>query len=356
MINVTKSFLPPRQEFDQILDRTWNSGWLTNRGQLVNELEAKLRDYLGVKNILLVNNGTVAIQIAIKALDLEGEIITTPFSYVATTSSIVWEGCTPVFADIDPKTFNIDPNQVEKKVTDKTVAILATHVFGAPCDHDRLKDLAKKHNLKLIYDAAHTFGSKVNGRSVCSLGDMSTLSFHATKLFHTIEGGAIICEDDELFKKIFYMHNFGHNGPEKFHGLGINGKISEFNAAMGMAVLPYVTEIMENRKERYETYIRYLGKELQFQQIPESVSYNYAYIPVVFENESQLLRVRDTLVAQKINPRRYFYPSLNKLPYCEYDSMPRSESLAESILCLPLYHDLPVADVERICNIVLESL
>lgn len=356
MINVTKSFLPPRHEYDKILDRAWSSGWLTNRGQLVTELEDKLRDYLGVKNILIVNNGTIAIQIAIKALSLRGEIITTPFSYVATTSSIVWEGCIPVFADIDEKTLNIDPDEIERKITEKTVAILATHVFGVPCDDHRLRSLANKYNLKLIYDAAHTFGSKMNNQSICSFGDIGTLSFHATKLFHTVEGGAIICQDDELFKKMYYMHNFGHNGPENFHGLGINGKISEFNAAMGLAVLPYTSLIIGNRKQRYEAYAYSLDKRLQFQQMPANINYNYAYMPVVFDSESQLLKIRDALCKQGINPRRYFYPSLNKLPYCNSDNMPKSECISERILCLPLYYDLPMADVERICSIVLNNL
>ena len=231
MINVTKPFLPEIEEYITYLRGIWDRNWLTNNGPLVNDLELKLKEYLNVKHLLYLGNGTIALQIAIKALGLKGEIITTPFSYVATTSAIVWEGCDPVFADIDKDTFNIDPAKIEQAITDKTTGILATHVFGNPCDIDAIQKIAVKHNLKVIYDAAHCFGTHYKGKSVYNYGDVSTASFHATKLFHTIEGGAVITNNAELLKKMAYMRNFGHETAETFAGVGINGKNSEFHAA-----------------------------------------------------------------------------------------------------------------------------
>src|SRR5690242_2197737 len=248
MINVTKTFLPPQEEYNAILKRAWDKGWMTNRGELVKELEEKLKDYLGVKNIIATTNGTLPLQIAIKALGLKGEIITTPFSYVATTSSIVWEGCQPVFVDIDPGYLTIDENKIEAAITEKTSAILATHVFGNPCNIDAIDAIAKKHKLKVIYDAAHCFGVKYKGQSIFKYGDVSTCSFHATKLFHTGEGGAMFTNDEELHHKLFYHHNFGHKGQLDFYGLGINAKMSEMQAAMGLAILPYINEIIASRE------------------------------------------------------------------------------------------------------------
>jgi len=232
MIPVTKSFLPPIEEYQAFVQRAFNNQWLTNRGELVVELERKLKDYLGVNNIIITNNGTVPLQISLKVLANSGEIITTPFSYIATTSSIIWEGCKPVFVDIDPEYLTIDDNKIEQAITANTTAILATHVFGNPCNIEAIEAIAKKYQLKVIYDAAHSFGVEYKGRSVFNYGDVSTCSFHATKLFHTAEGGAMFCNDSELHHKLYYSHNFGHNGPLDFFGLGINGKISELQAAM----------------------------------------------------------------------------------------------------------------------------
>ena len=242
-INVTKTFLPPLDEYSAQVKRAFDNEWLTNRGELVLELEAKLKEYLEIDNILITNNGTIPIQIALKLLGENGEIITTPFSYVATTSAIVWEGCTPVFVDIHPEYLTIDANKIEAAITERTTCILATHVFGNPCEIEAIEEIAKKHKLKVIYDAAHCFGVKYKGKSIFSYGDVSTCSFHATKLFHTGEGGAIFCNDPELRHKIYYSHNFGHNGPVEFFGLGINGKISELQAAMGLSVLKYMPKI-----------------------------------------------------------------------------------------------------------------
>jgi dTDP-4-amino-4,6-dideoxygalactose transaminase len=256
MIVVVKSFLPPIEEYTAQVQRAYNNHWLTNRGELVKELEQKLIDYLQLSEskILITNNGTIPIQIALKLLGKDGEIITTPFSYVATTASIVWENCTPVFVDIHPEYLTIDESKIEAAITDKTTCILATHVFGNPCHIEEIERIATKYNLNVIYDAAHCFGVQYKGKSIFEYGDVSTCSFHATKLFHTGEGGAVFCKDPDLFQKFFYSHNFGHNGPLDFHGLGINAKVSELQAAMGLAVLPYMEHILSERKKVVDLY------------------------------------------------------------------------------------------------------
>ena len=357
MIPVTKSFLPPIEDYIHYLEQIWDSNQLTNNGPLVQGLEEKLKDYLGVKNLFFVSNGTIALQIAIKALDLHGEIITTPFSYVATTSSIVWEGCQPVFVDIDPHTLCIDPNLIEAAITDQTSAIIATHVFGIPCAVERIKAIAQKHGLKVIYDAAHTFGGKYEGQSIVSYGDISTLSFHATKVFHTVEGGAIITDDDELAHRIGYMRNFGHKGQEDFWGLGINGKNSELHAAMGLSNLPYIDKIITDRRCVSGWYDGILDKsKLPSPQLPDGTDYNFAYYPVIFSNEEDLLRAKDRLNGLNIYPRRYFYPSLSKLPYTKHQSMMFSEHFSSCILCLPLYSDLLQEEVSLIADNIKEVL
>ena len=360
MINVTKAFLPPRHEFDKYLDGIWERGHLTNHGPLVHELEEKLKEYLGVKHFYFINNGTVALQLAIKALDLKGEIITTPFSYVATTSSIVWENAIPVFVDIDPHTLTIDASKIEAAVTDNTSAILATHVYGIPCPVEAIEAIAKKRKLKVIYDAAHAFGVSYKGRPLVNYGDVSTLSFHATKLFHTVEGGGMATNDDQIAHRISYMRNFGHKGQEEFWGVGINGKNSEFHAAMGLSNFPYVGAILESRKKLSAIYDQHLiGSKhpLQRPQVPNDTLYNFSYYPILFENEKQLLTVRDSLNASYIYPRRYFYPALNSLPYVKGGvSLPVTDSIASRVLCLPLYFDLSPEEVKRICTIILQIL
>ena len=242
MIPVTKPFLPPKEEYLKYIDGIWNRQWLTNMGPLASQLEMELKEFLDVQHLLFVTNGTVAIQMAIKALDITGEIITTPFSFVATTSSIVWEGCTPVFVDICPDSLCIDADKIEDAITEKTQAILATHVYGNPCDVIKIEQIAKKHNLKVIYDAAHAFGVKVNGKSVFEYGDISTCSLHSTKLYHSVEGGLIITQNPDLLKKLASIRNFGISGFDSFSELGINGKNSEFHAAMGLANLKHTEE------------------------------------------------------------------------------------------------------------------
>jgi dTDP-4-amino-4,6-dideoxygalactose transaminase len=357
MINVTKSVLPPLEEYMLYLKGIWERGQLTNHGPLVLELEEKLRMFLNVKHLYFLSNGTVALQIAIKALNLKGEIITTPFSYVATTSSIVWENCEPIFVDIEPDSLTIDPNLIEDKITENTSAILATHVYGNPCDVLAIQKIANAHNLKVIYDAAHAFGVKYRGSSILEYGDFSTLSFHATKLFHTVEGGAIVTNNPDLAHKASYLRNFGHNGQEEFFGLGINGKNSEFHAAMGLCLLPMVKDIISCRKKISEKYDELL-KDLPISKpkIRDFTEYNYAYYPVLFENEKTLLRVRANLNKKGIFPRRYFYPSLSKLPYVLEQSVPISEDVSKRVLCLPLFPDLRDDQIVEIATTVGESL
>lgn len=353
MIPVTKSFLPPIEEYTAQVQRAYNNQWLTNRGELVKELEEKLKNFLGLYHIIITNNGTIPIQIALKILGNYGEIITTPFSYVATTSSIVWENCTPVFVDIDPEHLTINENLIEAAITKKTTCILATHVFGNPCNIEAIQKIAQKHNLKVIYDAAHCFGVQYKGKSIFEYGDVSTCSFHATKLFHTGEGGAYIVKDKVLQSRMFFAHNFGHNGPTVFNGVGINAKISELQAAMGLAVFPHLEEIFSKRKAITEYYNSNLSFEtFQTMKIRKDTEWNASYYPIIFKSEAQLLKVEKALNDSDIFPRRYFYPSLNTLEYVAYQKMEVSESIASRILCLPLYPNLELEIVDKIVGIV----
>lgn len=357
MINVTKTFLPPIEEYQQLLERVWKSQWLTNRGELLLELEEKVKKHLSVSNVIIMTNGTIPIQIALKLLGKEGEIITTPFSYVATTSSIIWEHCKPVFVDIHPEYLTIDETRIEEAITPKTTAILATHVFGNPCDVEAIETIAKKHNLKVIYDAAHCFGVTYKGKSIFDFGDVSTCSFHATKLFHTGEGGAIFCNDADLYHQMYYSHNFGHNGPLAFHGLGINGKTSELQAAMGLAILPYIGQIIKSRKEAVDYYNENLDcRKLQMLKIRENTSWNYSYYPILLESEAKLLEIQQALNEVDIYPRRYFYPSLNTIEYTGGVPMPISEDAASRIMCLPLYSGLLESELEQIVHTINKNL
>lgn len=353
MIPVTKPFLPPKSEYYAYLDGMYERNWLTNNGPYVRELEEKLTKYLSVEHCRFVSNGTIALQIAIKALELSGEIITTPFSYVATTSSIVWEGCTPVFVDIDEASLCIDHTKIEAAITPKTSAILATHIFGNPCDVEAIQTIADKHQLKVIYDAAHAFGVKHKGKSIFNYGDISITSFHATKLFHTIEGGGIITTDADLNEKIKKLRNFGHKTPVSFDGVGINGKNSEVHAAMGLTNLKYIKEILQRRKELSVHYDEKLkGLNITRPVLLDWSTKNYSYYPAIFEDEAMLLKVLSVLEKEDIYPRRYFYPSLSSLDYVEGEEMPISDNIASRILCLPLYHELKKLDINRICDLL----
>lgn len=357
MINVTRPFLPPIEEYQKYLQEIWKREWLTNNGPLVNELELKLKEYLDVPHLLYMSNGTIALQIAIKALGLKGGIITTPFSYVATTSSIVWEGCRPVFVDIDAQSLNIDPDKIEEAITKNTSAILATHVFGNPCDIEKIQAIATRHSLPVIYDAAHCFGTRYKGKSVFHFGTISTASFHATKLYHTVEGGAVFTSSSELLKKMAFMRNFGHNGPENFAEVGINGKNSEFHAAMGLVNLQYVHQIINRRKLLTEYYNQKLDRlNLERPKVGVEVEYNYAYYPVLFPDKQNLLLVIQQLELNKIFPRRYFYPPLTSLSYLNKKEMPITSSVTDRILCLPLYYDLSIEEIDFIARVIIRSL
>ena len=353
MTNVTKTFLPPMAEYQQYLQQIWNSNQVANAGELWHDLQVRLQTYLSSPAPIPTANGTLPLQIALKVLAGKGEVITSPFSYVATAAAIVWQQCRPVFVDIHPEYLTIDEEKIEAAITEKTTAILATHVFGNPCNVDRIEEIAAKYDLKVIYDAAHCFGVKYKGKSIFTYGDVSTCSFHATKIFHTGEGGALFAQDPEIFKQLFYSHNFGHRGESDFHGLGINGKMSELQAAMGLAVLPYVDKIIFSKKEVVQLYQKLLDfSKISVLKIREHTTWNYSYFPVILESEEVLKNSVDLLKAENFFPRRYFYPSLNTISYMQQEGMKVSENIAGRILCLPLSHDIKEEEVARICEII----
>jgi dTDP-4-amino-4,6-dideoxygalactose transaminase len=357
MINVTKTYLPNKEKYKQYVDEIYANGWITNSGPLVQKLEKRLAEYLGVKNIVLVSNGTVALEIAYRTLGLKGFVVTTPFSFVATTSSLVTNGLLPIFADIDSNTLNIDAHKIEDAITLNTSAILGVHVFGNACEVEKIEDIANRHDLKVVYDAAHAFDVCYKERSLLNYGNISTLSFHATKLFHTIEGGALIINDDELVQKARYLINFGIENAESIPELGTNAKMNEFEAAMGLCVLDDIENIKQSRKVILETYQTELKGLVKFQEQNLNAAQNYSYFPVILKDEAQLLKVQKALNDQKIFPRRYFYPSLDTLSYIEPKQYcPNSRDIASRILCLPIYADLDENDLAFIIKIVKENL
>lgn len=358
MINVTKTFFPPLADYNRQLQRVWANGWLTNRGELVRELEAGLQQRLQTAEApVLTANGTLPMQMALQKMAGCGEVITTPFSYVATTSCISWEHCRPVFVDIHPDYLTIDERQIQKAITPKTTAILATHVFGNPCHVEAIERLAEEHDLAVIYDAAHCFDVTYKGHSIFDYGDVSTCSFHATKLFHTGEGGAFFCRDEQWRQKLTLAHNFGHDGPSQFTGAGINAKMNELQAAMGLSVLPYMDRIIARRRAVVDRYDRQLDfSRLKTLRLRPGTDWNACYYPLIFESEPQLLHVLSALRAAGINPRRYFHPALNTLEYVPEQSMPVAESVAARVLCLPLFTDLAAADQKRIVECIHAQL
>ena len=349
MIPVTKTFFPPLGDYQKQTQRIWDNQWLTNNGELYKELTLKLTNHLGTNHLIPMTNGTLPIQIALNAFGKGGEIITTPFSYVATTASIVWENCAPVFVDVHPEYLTIDETKIEAAITEKTTCILATHVYGNPCDVEAIENIAKKYDLKVIYDAAHCFGVTYKEQSIFNYGDVSTCSFHATKLFHTGEGGALFCQDEKTYHNMWYRHNFGHDGPIKYHGLGINAKMSELQAAMGLAVLPYMEHIVQSRKEVCNYYDLNLDfSKVEKLKIREHTQWNYAYYPVIFPTEKDLLSTLEKLNVEKVFPRRYFYPSLEVLPYINSQKCYVAKDIASRVLCLPLYVGLEEYQLELI--------
>ena len=361
-INVTRSSMPDFAEYCEEIRELWDSRWLTNMGVKHKTLEAELQKLLGCDYLTLFTNGHLALENVIEAFRLQGEIITTPFTFASTTHAIVRCGCTPVFCDIDPVSYTIDPNKVEALITDKTVAILPIHVYGNLCDTDALSMIAKQHGLRLIYDAAHSFGVKKNGVSSACFGDASMFSFHATKVFHTIEGGALCYSDDSLRRKISDLKNFGIHGPEDVPFVGGNAKMNEFCAAMGLCELRHLDEWIAQRREVVEHYrARLEGIEgLKLNAPQPGVESNYAYFPVVFDGyKYNRDEVFERLGAQNIVARKYFYPITNSFecyrgrPGFDPELTPVAKYMGDRVLTLPLYPELAHEDVDRICDIIL---
>tara|TARA_B110000879_G_scaffold207485_1_gene291265 strand:- start:1739 stop:2863 length:1125 start_codon:yes stop_codon:yes gene_type:complete len=369
-IYVTQPSLAPLEEFNEYLEQIWASGVMTHNGPMMQLLEKDVSAYEDVSDTICVANGTIAMQLAIRAMDLQGEIITTPFTFIATANSIIWERCTPIFVDIDPETWNIDPEKIEAAITDKTSAILPVHVFSNPCDVVRIQQIADKQGLKVIYDAAHAMCVKVNGKSIMTYGDVSATSFHATKLFNTCEGGACFTRNEELAMRIRRMRFFGFDESKEVVDDGLNAKMTEVSAALGLANLKHLDEVRKNRREKYELYQSLLEdlEYITFQKFdPEE--YNYSYMPVLFDTEDRVLKTLEKLAEENVYPRRYFYPSLHGGSRCgtcactssrrstcmknfEKIDLPVAESVASRIACLPLYDGLTEEDIRMICGLI----
>jgi len=357
MITVTKTWLPDEEKYHSYVKQIYKTGWITNYGPLVQELERRLAKYLGVKNLILTANGTIALQTAYRLLNLQGDVITTPFSFVATTSSLVTNGLNPVFADINKDTLNIDPCNIEKEITPATSAIVPTHIFGNACEVEKISEVAEKYNLKVIYDAAHSFGIKYKNRTLASYGDVSILSFHATKIFHSIEGGAIIVNDDALVEKARKLINFGFDGYYSIDSIGINGKMNEFEAAMGLCMLDDIDTIIEKSKEIYDHYYKELHSHVSFQKRNLNSNNNFNYVPLLFKDSQTRQKVESLLLEENIFARRYFYPSLDTLDYVESKkTMYNSRDIANRVLCIPIYPSLVRSSQNKIINIIKETI
>ena len=356
MIPVTKPHLPKKERIYHYLDQALERNWLTNNGPLVQELTEKLKECWGVEHLLLVANGTLALQIAYKAVGITGKAMTTPFSFVATPSSLVWEGIAPVFVDIEPESYTLDAAKLDEVDLEGITGIVPTHVYGNACDVEAIQAFVDKHGLKTVYDGAHAAFVDYKGQNLFAYGDAVTVSFHATKLFHTVEGGAIVFQHKEDYERALAYTNFGLVGGEILTE-GINAKMSEFHAAVGLANLEELDTIFEKRKRIFLRYQSGLSGKLRCQQQPEGCSANYAYAPVLFKNEAQLLKVVEALEEEGVYPRRYFYPSLEALPYVkDAEPCPVSASLSQKILCLPLYTSLLECEVEKIIGIINKTV
>ena len=363
-ITVTSPLLPDLKEFEKMLEDIWQRKWLTNNGHYHQELEKALAEYLGVKYISLFTNGTLPLITALQALELKkGEIITTPYSFVATTHSIWWNGLTPVFVDVDPITGNIDPEKIEAAITEKTVGVMPVHVYGTPCDTKKIQKIAEKYNLKVIYDAAHAFGVKVDGKSILEEGDVSTLSFHATKVYNTVEGGALVCHSAEMKDKIDHLKNFGFSGEITVDAPGINSKMDEVRSAFGLLNLQQVDCAIESRKKTADRYKKALKnlRGIRFLEDIENVHHNYSYFPI-FINAIEYGKTRDELYFKlkesNILARRYFYPLISEFnPYKTYPSatmknLPVASKLANEVLCLPMYAFMDSCDIDKVIEII----
>ena len=363
-ITVTSPLLPDLEEFHQELQRIWDSKWITNNGSFHRKLESALCEYLGVPYVSLFTNGTLPLLTALQALKVTGEVITTPYSFVATTHSIWWNGCRPVFVDIDPKTGNIDPDKIEAAITPQTSAIMPVHVYGKPCDTKRIREIADRHGLKVIYDAAHAFGVEVDGESILKAGDMSTLSFHATKVFNTIEGGAMVMHDAETKKQIDFLKNFGFAGETEVVGPGINSKMDEIRSAYGLLNLKQVDAAIEARHQvaiRYREALRGVEGISFFDDMP-GVRHNYSYFPIFVDAERYGM-TRDALYfkmkEQGILGRRYFYPLISDfstysgLESARPENLPNARKMADEVICLPMHHALSEDDISRVLACIL---
>ena len=353
-ILVTRAVVPTYEEYASYIEQVFSSRYLTNEGELSKKLEKRLSSFLNIPHLALCANGTLALQLALRAAGIEkGEVITTPFSYVATVSSLLWEGFTPVFADIDAETLCICPKAIEQAITERTVGIMPVHIYGNACDVASIGSIAKKYGITTIYDAAQAFGSMYKGAPVASYGDFAILSFHATKVFHTVEGGAVVCHDQKAYARLGLLRAFGHIGDEHI-SLGINAKMSELHAAMGLCLLSQVEANIANRKKVSQQYDNLLpAKGLRKPVLAEGLDYNYAYYPVIFDTQEAMQNALADLNSVGIFPRRYFYPSLNTLPYLKtFQPCPIAEDICTRILCLPLYAELENKDVERIAKAI----
>jgi dTDP-4-amino-4,6-dideoxygalactose transaminase len=365
-ITVTSPLMPPLEEFIPYLEQIWKSKWITNNGQFHQQLEKALCEHLGVKYLSLFTNGTLPLITALQAMDIKGEVITTPYSFVATTHSLWWNKIKPVFVDIDPNSFNVDPDRIEEAITPETTAILAVHVYGNPCDTERIQKIADKYGLKVIYDAAHAFGVTVNGKSILEYGDMSTLSFHATKIYNTIEGGALVVKDEQTKKMIDYLKNFGFAGETEVVAPGINSKMDEIRAAYGLLNLMQVDNAIAERKliaESYEEKLKGVDGINTFKFDDNAVHYNYAYYPILVD-AAKYGMTRDELYFKlrehNIFGRRYFYPLISQFPL--YRGLPSSKSenliiaeeISAKVICLPIFPGLESSQIELICGIISE--
>lgn len=364
LITVTSPLLPNLDEFNELLKEIWTSKWITNNGTFHKQLEKALCEYLKVPFISLFTNGTLPLITALQALRITGEVITTPYSFVATTHSLWWNGIKPVFVDIDPATGNIDPDKIEAAITPKTTAIMPVHVYGKPCDTERIQAIADKYGLKVIYDAAHAFGVEVNGESILNAGDMSTLSFHATKVYNTIEGGALVMHDEKTKKRIDYLKNFGFAGETEVVAPGINSKMDEMRSAYGLLNLRQVDAAIEARHQvaiQYREALRPI-EGITFMDDMPGVKHNYSYFPI-FIDEEKYGMTRDELYFKMkeryVLGRRYFYPLISEfstyrgLPSASKENLPNAHKMADSVICLPMHHELSPKEMERILDSII---
>jgi dTDP-4-amino-4,6-dideoxygalactose transaminase len=355
-IPVSKPFLPEKERYQKMVDSIWDRQWITNNGEFLVQFEEKVSRFLGSLPTSIVTSGTAALQLALRDIESGSEIITTPFSYVATTSSLVWAGFTPKHVDIEGDFFGLNPKLVEAAITEKTKGILATHVYGNAGYIEELESIAAKHHLPLIFDGAHAFGSIYNGRSLLSYGDLATLSFHATKLFHTVNGGAVISTSNEIKERIDRYRNFGHVGTNDFDGAGINAKMCEFHSAMGLLNLESFEEVVTKRRKQWFFYQNEItNKKVSTLKLHDSEGYNAAYFPLVFSNKETMLATIEKAKKRGIELRRYFYPSLNQLDYVPERACPVSESIAERICCLPLYYNLLEVEQLEVLSVINEA-